>query len=144
MSRPAMQALARHRTTLLFAAALVAIAFAVHGPVLRYPYMSDDWPRIGSIPRSTTLHTLSWAFDPAWDHWRPAVLVYFLALYHLSGFEALGSHLALFALFVAGALALAALIARLTGDRVLAALVAVSYVAANRIHLDLLMVHGGG
>ncbi|HZS36714.1 MAG TPA: hypothetical protein VFF06_07810 [Polyangia bacterium] len=135
----------RHRATLALGAALLAVVFAVHGPVLAFPYVQEDWEILGVVAHQPFTFAVAHAFRAVHAiHYRPLVATWLIALNQIVGTNGLCSHVLVLLLLAGASLSLALLVERLTGDRVLAALVAVSHAAANVIHIDTLMIQTCG
>jgi hypothetical protein len=133
------------RWTLALGATVLAVALAVHGPVLAFPYLQEDWEILADVHGAPMGSAIAGAFAAIGQiHYRPLVTVYLIVLDHVTGLDGRLSHAIVLGLLAAAAFAIAKVIETLTRDRVLASLVAVSWAAANVIHLDPLMIQTCG
>lgn len=131
-----------------FAAVVLIVVFAVHGPALRYPYVQEDWEMLGALGDQPTWSALVDAFRPSHQlqgiYYRPLTSVYFVILRQVAGWDGRLSHALVLSLLAAASMASAYVVRQVTRDDTVAVLVGLTYAAANSIHVDPLLIQTCG
>lgn len=108
----------RRLTQVVLPCLLVAAVIALYGPLVRFPYVQDDWRLIHRFMFGHTGQVIGEMLSPAGRFfYRPLAGVYFLCVYRLFGLDAAGFHILSLLLLAGSALGVVALAFRLTGDR---------------------------
>jgi hypothetical protein len=130
--------------TLLLALLVAATALTVHGRVLRYPFIMDDW---GYLDRALTIDAsllLQQDLSPIGKTlYRPIWPLYFLFVGKVFGLNALATHVISLSLHIAASLMVVRVLTRLTGDTVIGWLSGILYASASFVHMDPLLWAAG-
>ena len=136
--------LRRTLATGALALAVVAIGIAVHAPVLRYPFIQDDWYFLNYVLTGGSWRMLAGEFSP-YDRlfYRPLGSAYFVVIAEVLNSSAFITHLVALTLHTGASLLVFDVIRRLTRSVLVGWLSALLYASAASVHMDPLLWASG-
>ena len=131
-------------TTVALVCAVAAAALVVHAPVLRYPFIQDDWSYLYRVLFADPLRLVGEQFTPFGKHfYRPIWPLYFLLVGKVFGLQPVLSHAIGLVLHIGSSLLVVVVLARLTRDTTIGWLAGILYASASFVHMDPLLWASG-
>ena len=122
---------------IVLALLLVATVVALYGPLVRFPFVQDDWRVIHRFVFGRAPSVIAEILSPAGKFfYRPLAGIYFYGVYRVFGLNAAGFHILSLIVLAGSSLLVAALGRALTGDRVVAWGSAFLFAAAANVQFE--------